>query len=128
LAFIPLDDLRLRVKSKAAVPWGSKVEKSGPALGFNQDEVVRRRCTKRSRSLIIKDYAATEAEGRSAIEAKEVVEAMDTTFSLERDLQRTLRANIGQIDSNLHIVDGGKEQTVTSGRIDILARIKIERA
>jgi hypothetical protein len=110
------------------VPWGGKVEKSRPALGFTQDEVVERRCTKRSSIPYYQDYAATEAEGRPAIEAKEVVEAMDTTFSLERDLQRTLRANIGQIDSNLHIVDGGKEQTVTSGRIDILARIKIERA
>jgi hypothetical protein len=79
-------------------------------------------------SLIIKDDAATEAEGRPAIEAKEVVEAMGTTFSLERDLQHTLRANIGQIDSNLHIGDGGKEQTVASGRIDIPARIKMERA
>jgi len=54
------------------------------------------------------------------------VEAMDTTFSPERDLPRTLRANIGQNDSNLHIVDGGKEQTVASGRIDIPARIKME--
>jgi hypothetical protein len=49
-----------------------------------------------------------------------------TTFSPERDLQRTPPADIGQIDSNLHIVDGGKEQTVASERIDMLARIKME--
>jgi hypothetical protein len=93
-----------------------------PALGFTQDEVASGAdMTKEVLSLINKSDAAIESEGRPSIEAKEVVEAMDTTFGLERDLQRAIRANIGQIDTNLHIVDGGKELTVSSGRIDILA-------
>jgi RecB family endonuclease NucS len=54
----------------------------------------------------------------------EVVEAVDTAFGLERDLQRALRANIGQPDPNLTIIDGGKEQIIPVGRIDITARDK----
>jgi Endonuclease NucS len=93
-----------------------------PALGFTQDEVASGAdITKEVQSLIIKNDPSIETDGSQSIEAKEVVEAMDTTFGLERDLQRAIRANIGQIDTNLHIVDGGKEQTVASGRIDILA-------
>ena len=43
------------------------------------------------------------------------------TFALERDLQKALRDNIGQLDPGLRIVDGGAEQTVDAGRIDITA-------
>ncbi len=54
-------------------------------------------------------------------ESEEVAEAIETTFGLERDLQAALRANIEQLDTGLKITDGGKEQTVASGRIDITA-------
>lgn len=47
--------------------------------------------------------------------------ALETAFRFERDLQRALRANISQIDPGLKIIDGGKEQILPSGRIDILA-------
>ncbi|MFZ1468894.1 MAG: endonuclease NucS domain-containing protein [Paracoccaceae bacterium] len=43
-------------------------------------------------------------------------------LSLERDLERALRADIGQIETGLQIIDGGVQTTVASGRIDILAR------
>ena len=43
------------------------------------------------------------------------------TFSMERDLQSALRADIGQLETGLRIIDGGVERTVASGRIDILA-------
>ena len=43
------------------------------------------------------------------------------TFALERDLQKALRENIGQLDPALKIVDGGSEQSVAAGRIDITA-------
>lgn len=46
----------------------------------------------------------------------------EITFSLEKDLQKALRGNIAQLEDGLTIVDGGSEQTVASGRIDILAR------
>lgn len=92
-----------------------------PALGFTQDEVSSgSEIPSEIRLLITRNGAAADPEGTPSIEAKEVVEAMDTTFGLERDLQRAIRANIGQIDMNLHIVDGGREKAVASGKIDIL--------
>ena len=42
-------------------------------------------------------------------------------FGLERDLQKALRANIGQLETGLKIVDGGTEKNVPAGRIDITA-------
>jgi hypothetical protein len=59
---------------------------------------------------------------REKADTLEAVEALEkTTLSLERDLQRALRSNIGQLEAGLKVVDGGKEQAVPSGRIDILA-------
>lgn len=43
-------------------------------------------------------------------------------FEVERHLQDSLRAEIGQLESGLEIVDGGVERSVNSGFIDILAR------
>jgi hypothetical protein len=43
-------------------------------------------------------------------------------LSLERDMQRHLRANIASLDSGLTVIDDGAERVVTSGFIDILAR------
>ena len=43
-------------------------------------------------------------------------------FSLERDLQSALRANIEQLEFGLRIIDGGAEKTVDAGRIDITAK------
>jgi hypothetical protein len=53
---------------------------------------------------------------------EEVATAFDTTFGLERDLQMALRTSIEQLEPGLVIIDGGRDQTVTSGRIDITAR------
>jgi RecB family endonuclease NucS len=50
------------------------------------------------------------------------VEAVDTAFGLERDLQNALRTNIAQLDPGLTIVDGGREQVLPVGKIDITAR------
>jgi hypothetical protein len=52
----------------------------------------------------------------------EVASAVDTAFSLERDLQDALRRSIEQLEAGLTIIDGGREQIVPSGRIDITAR------
>ena len=43
-------------------------------------------------------------------------------LSLERDMQRHLRANIACLDPALTIIDEGAERVVTSGFIDILAQ------
>jgi endonuclease NucS-like protein len=50
------------------------------------------------------------------------VEAVDTAFGLERDLQNALRANVFQLDPKLTIIDEGKERMVAAGKIDITAR------
>lgn len=56
-------------------------------------------------------------------ESDEIVEAVETIFGLERDLQETLGRNIAQLEPGLTIVDGDSERTVKSGgRIDILAK------
>lgn len=54
----------------------------------------------------------------------ETASAVDTAFGLERDLQMALRRNIEQLEPGLTVMDGGKEQVVASGRIDITARSK----
>jgi hypothetical protein len=42
-------------------------------------------------------------------------------FEKETELQRALRANIEQLEAGLKVIDGGRERTVASGRIDITA-------
>jgi endonuclease len=47
---------------------------------------------------------------------------VDAAFGLERDLQLNLRRSIEQLEPGLTVIDGDREQTVASGRIDITAR------
>lgn len=49
------------------------------------------------------------------------VEENARIFSLERDLEAALRANIRQLEQGLTVVDEGRQRNVPSGRIDILA-------
>ena len=51
-----------------------------------------------------------------------MTDSSQSGFSLERDLQSALRANIEQLELGLRIVDGGAEKTVDAGRIDITAK------
>jgi len=55
---------------------------------------------------------------------EQAAEADKTTFEIERDLQAALRSHIEQLEQGLRITDGGKEQIVESGRIDIKAEDK----
>jgi hypothetical protein len=50
----------------------------------------------------------------------EVEEAVVTTFGLERDLQRTLRESIVQLEPGLKVIDEGREHRSAAGQIDIL--------
>lgn len=45
----------------------------------------------------------------------------EAVLSLERDLNMALRRNIAQLEPGLQVVDGGRERSTASGRIDILA-------
>ena len=53
--------------------------------------------------------------------SEDVAEAAEITFGLERDLQSALRNNIAQLESNLKIIDAGKERVTDAGRLDITA-------
>ena len=55
------------------------------------------------------------------VNGQEDPEEMKVGIGIERDLQAALRPNIGQLERGLKISDGGKEQTVEAGRIDITA-------
>ena len=68
--------------------------------------------------LTMKTYPLGDSTNNEMVE----VDAVDTAFGLERDLQNALRANIAQLDPSLTITDGGKEQIIPVGRIDITAR------
>ena len=48
-------------------------------------------------------------------------DSSEPRFGYERDLQKALRDNIQQLEPGLKITDGGAEQTVEAGRIDITA-------
>ena len=43
-------------------------------------------------------------------------------FSLEADLQRSLRNNLTQLAPDLTVADDGSERSIATGRIDVLAR------
>jgi Endonuclease NucS/Homeodomain-like domain len=56
-------------------------------------------------------------------ESDEIVQAVETTFGLEQDLQEALRRNIAQLEPGMTIIDGDRERRVKSGgKIDILAK------
>ena len=64
----------------------------------------------------------TSVSEHSAELEPEISEAASYSFSLERDLQAALRADIGSVEAGLAICDGGVERRVDAGLIDILAK------
>ena len=49
-------------------------------------------------------------------------EAASVAFGLEKEMQAAVRRSLSQIESGLIEADGGTEKSVSTGRIDILAR------
>jgi len=72
-------------------------------------------------TMVVAGYRAALAR-EGAQQSGEVADALQTTFGLEHDLQSTLRQSIEQLEHGLKITDGGKEQKVNSGFIDITAQ------
>lgn len=70
-----------------------------------------------------KDSELVEALEVEAENDEDLLEAdaEEITFGLERDLQEALRANIGQLEAGLKVIDGGRENSTEAGRIDITA-------
>ena len=71
--------------------------------------------------MVVAGYKASLSRAAKR-ESEEVVEAVETTFRLERDLQDALRRNIERLENGLKIADGGQEQRVASGSIDITSQ------
>jgi len=67
-------------------------------------------------------YTWQKSQGPDGGTDSSVEDAITTTFGLEKDLQSALRGKIDQLEDGLEIIDGGKERTVKSGRIDITAK------
>lgn len=67
-------------------------------------------------------------QGEPAAEEPQAMQALPTAdpsrerLGLERDLQKSLRREIGQLESGLSVIDEGVERAVASGFIDITAR------
>jgi RecB family endonuclease NucS len=69
----------------------------------------------------VRAYMAKVRNQASAEDEALVDDAIAGKFGLESDLQEALRDNIGQLEAEMKVIDGGKEKTVESGRIDITA-------
>ena len=63
----------------------------------------------------------SEVSSSTIAEPQSEPEQPEAILSLERDLNAALRQNISQLEPGLKVVDNGKERSVASGRIDILA-------
>jgi RecB family endonuclease NucS len=90
--------------------------------GVNRHEIAERLGVTPGQVSAVKAVAA-RGNRSSDIGTDEIVgDAIETTFGLERDLQKALRDHIEQLEPGLTIIDADKEQTVSSGRMDITAR------
>ena len=90
---------------------------------FKAWETIRRKASEKAK---VKGEASEVAEIAEAKETAlgivETADAMKAKFTLERDLQVALRANIEQLERGMTINDGGKERIgLSRGRTDILA-------
>jgi len=86
----------LRRLTRCALEW----ERPTPAIARAASSAIKAHFTRGSYGA----PAATEAE------TDELIEAADTTFGLERDMQHALHA-IDQLEPGLRIVDGGRERS-----------------
>ncbi len=64
----------------------------------------------------------TRRRNQLPVDEKEIGDAIEITFGLERDMQKALREHIDQLEPGLKIVDDNKEKRVPAGYIDITAR------
>jgi hypothetical protein len=75
-------------------------------LGGTKDNKLALRVLKTAVTVVERGTKPDIAEGR---------------FAVESDLQTALRANVEQLEPGLKIIDGGREHTLKTGRVDILA-------
>lgn len=92
------------------------------ADGLGNQEIAAQLGVSPGTMAAIKAHMTMGTYGGDGAPDTEVADAVDTAFGLERDLQLALRRSIEQLEPGLTIIDGDREQTVASGRIDITAR------
>jgi RecB family endonuclease NucS len=90
---------------------------------FKAWETIRRKAAERAKAGPVSSEIKEIVEAKQAAsEISKTADAKEAKFSLERDLQVALRANIEQLEVGLTINDGGRERIGASGgRTDILA-------
>ncbi len=66
---------------------------------------------------VVETAAAAPGAAATALAA----DPPEAVLSMERDLNAALRQGIAQLEPGLSVADGGRERSVRSGRIDILA-------
>ena len=88
---------------------------------LNRHQIAERLGVTSGQVIAVKAVAARD-KGENPETDEAIGDALELTFSLERDLQRALRGNIAQLEPGLAIIDDGKEQTVSVGKIDITAQ------
>jgi endonuclease len=70
-------------------------------------------------SVPLRDQASLEIPTSNSIASEELNQQAHQRFSLERDMQASLRLNITSLEQGLKIIDDGAERAVNSGFIDI---------
>ena len=91
--------------------------------GKSRDEIAAQIGVSAGQVAAIKAHISMGTYDSESAAGEDVVDsALDAAFGLERDLQLALRRSIDELEPGLTVIDGGKEQTVASGRIDITAR------
>jgi RecB family endonuclease NucS len=91
------------------------LKKQGWRLEIRSDQVLVIKPNDEGDTTFTSEVLPEVPEGDDAVEVEEI------TFGLERDLQSALRANIGQLEPGLRIIDAGRERATEAGRIDITA-------
>lgn len=117
-----LRDLQYDAKDKAAAKENpSKVPIAGGLyIGLGS----LRHALKQYRSFLDsldQQVSPEEIDDSSAVEEAPLEGVEPQRFHLERDMQLALRRSLSQLEPGLQISDGGTEQYVPSGRIDISA-------
>lgn len=70
-------------------------------------------------------FEVGDAEEESDFEVPSELETLEPSgqaFQIEKEMQAAVRRQIGSLETGLQIVDGGIERSVTTGRIDIVAK------
>jgi hypothetical protein len=111
-----LDEAIAERGSDAVLEWGRTT--ADPPFGdypSNARSVLKRYLT----FLIEKDEPVEQVELEQAVETAELAGSF---FWLEREMQAAVRQQLSQIEPGLVAADNGSELTVSTGRVDIVAK------